>query len=261
MRKLPEIKKGDRKWVMVTAYDFTMATLIDQSGVDMVLVGDSLGQVMLGYESTIPVTMDDICHHTKAVSRAIKNAWVIADMPFGSYHQSVELAKANAIRLVKECGAHAVKIESFTDNIDTVKAIVDIGIPVFGHIGLTPQSIYALGGYSVQGRQPESAEKLLQLAIRLQEAGCVGIVLELLPTELGKSLTQKLKIPTIGIGSGPHCDGQVLVSTDLLGLNTTFKPKFLKHYANLAPQVTEAVRTYADDVRSGQYPSAEHSYD
>ncbi len=261
MAKLPEIKKGERKWVMVTAYDFTMATLIDQAGVDMVLVGDSLAQVMLGYPTTLPVTMDEMCHHTKAVSRAIKSAWVIADMPFGSYHESVKSAKANAIRFVKECGAHAVKIESFSDNIDVVKAIVDIGIPVFGHIGLTPQSIYALGGYQVQGRTPEAVDKLFNLATRLQDAGCLGIVLELLPADLGKSITQHLKIPTIGIGSGPDCDGQVLVSTDLLGLNTHFKPKFLKRYAELAPVVTDAVRHYADDVRNGHYPTADHSYD
>lgn len=261
MPKLPEIKKGTRKWVMVTAYDFTMATLIDQSGVDMVLVGDSLGQVMLGYSSTVPVTMDEMCHHTKAVARAITSAWIVADMPFGSYHESIEAAKANAIRFVKECGAHAVKVESFTDNVETVKAIVDTGIPVIGHIGLTPQSIYALGGYQVQGRTTEAAEKLLSLAIKLQNAGCVAIVLELLPAELGKKVTQALTIPTIGIGSGPDCDGQVLVSTDLLGLNTTFKPKFLKHYANLAPTVIDAVKQYADDVRGGHYPGSEHSYD
>ena len=237
-----------------------MARLVDSAGIDAVLVGDSAGMVVLGYDSTISVTMDEMIHHSSAVRRGIKRAFLIGDMPFMSYQASDEDAVRNAGRFVKEAGCEAVKVEGGREVCPRVKAIVDAGIPVLGHIGLTPQSVNKLGGYRVQGRRPAAAKKLIDDAIRLEKAGCFAIVLECVPGKLAKRITGKLGIPTIGIGAGKHCDGQVLVTNDLLGLFPKFIPRFVKQYANLYPAIEEAIKNYQKEVDSGEFPTTEHSF-
>lgn len=253
-----EMKQKKEKIVMLTAYDYSTARLVDEAGVPLILVGDSLGMVLLGYESTIPVTMDDMIHHTKAVVRGSKQAMVIGDMPFMTYHTSVSDALRNAARFIQEGGAQAVKLEGGVTVAETVKRIVECGIPVMGHIGLTPQSIHQLGGHRAQGKTPEAAMRLLNDARALEQAGAFAIVLELVPAPLAKLITQELSIPTIGIGAGPDCDGQVQVISDLLGLYSDFVPKHAKQYAKLAGEIRTAIAAYVSEVKSGAFPTLEH---
>lgn len=253
-------RKGGRKLSMLTAYDASMARLVDGAGVDALLVGDSLGMVVLGYDSTLPVTMEDMLRCAAAVSRGAQRALVIADMPFGSYQVSPELAVSNGIRFLKEAGCAAVKIEGGEEVCDTVRALVRAGVPVIGHVGLTPQTAGQLGGYKVQGKDLAAARKLLADAKALDAAGVFGIVLEAVPAELAEAVTAAVAAPTIGIGAGPHCDGQVLVIQDLLGLFEQFVPTFVKQYASLAPEIKEAVRSYISEVESGAFPGPEHSF-
>ncbi|MEM2312925.1 MAG: 3-methyl-2-oxobutanoate hydroxymethyltransferase [Candidatus Nezhaarchaeales archaeon] len=258
--KLMRMKKEGEKIVMVTAYDYPTAVLADQAGVDVILVGDSVGMVMLGYPSTLPVTMDEVLHHAKAVVRGVKRALVIGDMPFMSYNASVEEAIRNAGTFLK-AGCDAVKLEGGSEMEKTVKAIVDAGIPVMGHIGLTPQRFALLGGYKVQGRDAASAKKVIEDAEALEKAGAFAVLLELTTSEVAKIITEELTIPTIGIGSGAYCDGQVLVITDLLGLTMwTPTPKFAKQYVNLSEVISNALKAYVNDVRTGRFPTDEHSY-
>jgi len=253
------MKAKNEKIVMLTAYDYSTAKLVDEAGIPLILVGDSLGMVMLGYESTIPVTMDEMIHHTKAVVRGAKRALVVGDMPFMTYHTTVSDALRNAARFIQEGGAQAVKLEGGVTVAETVKRIVDCGIPVMGHIGLTPQSIHQLGGYKVQGKTPEVAERLLRDAQALEQAGAFSVVLELVPAPLSKLITQKLRIPTIGIGAGADCDGQVQVVSDLLGLFSDFVPKHAKQYARLAGAIKTALADYVAEVKAGKFPTPEHS--
>ncbi len=252
-------QKGD-KIPMLTAYDYATARLIDESGVPLILVGDSLGMVMLGYESTIPVTIDEMLHHTRAVAKGTKRAMVIGDMPFMTYHASVSDALYNAGRFLQEGGAQAVKLEGGESMAEVVHRVVQCGIPVMGHIGLTPQSIHQLGGFKVQGKSPEAAIRLVKDAIALEEAGAFSIVLESIPTPLARIITQKVTIPTIGIGAGPFCDGQVQVISDLLGLYTDFVPKHAKQYAKLSDTIKNAVAEYSDEVRKGAFPTEKESH-
>lgn len=252
-------KKGKEKIVSLTAYDFSMALLLDDS-VDLLLVGDSVGMVCLGYDSTLPVTMREMLHHTKAVARGVSHALLAADMPFGSCHTS-EKAVRNAFRFLKEGGADAVKIEGGgKKTIQTVKDLKEAGISVIGHLGLTPQRVGELGGYKVQGKTPQDAARIMDQACRLEEAGVFAIVLECVPAELGRKITGALKIPTIGIGAGPHCDGQILVLYDLLGLQDRIRPRFLRTYASLGAEVQKAVRMFREDVQEGTYPSSRESF-
>jgi len=256
---VPELrrkKERGEKIAVLTAYDATMARLLDRAGVDALLVGDSLGMVVLGHETTLPVTMEQMIHHTQAVSRGATRALVIADMPFLSYQVSAEEAVRNAGRLLKEGGAAAVKLEGGQPIVDVVKRLVDIGIPVMGHLGLLPQSVNRIGGYGKQATSPADAEALANDARRLEEAGAFAIVLEQIPADLARAVTGSLSIPTIGIGAGPDCDGQVLVSYDMLGLFDGFVPSFVKQYAHLAETVVEAARTYVADVREKQFPAS-----
>ncbi|MCM8798417.1 MAG: 3-methyl-2-oxobutanoate hydroxymethyltransferase [Candidatus Omnitrophica bacterium] len=260
---IPEIiqkKNEGRKITMLTAYDYPIASFIEQAGIDIILVGDSLGMVVLGYENTIPVTMEEMLHHTKAVKRAVKYALLVGDMPYMSFHKSKEDAIYNAGRFIKEAGCDAVKLEFYPGVIEITKAIVSAGIPVMGHIGLTPQTVMQLGGYKVQGKDAERAKTLIEAAISFEEAGCFSIVLECVPDKLAKIITERLRIPTIGIGAGPDCDGQVLVTHDLLGLFERFLPKFAKRYVNLAPQIVEAVKEFKEEVESGVFPDRSHSF-
>ncbi|MEO8457136.1 MAG: 3-methyl-2-oxobutanoate hydroxymethyltransferase [Chloroflexota bacterium] len=257
---LKAMKKRGEKIVMITAYDYPSAILVEEAGVPLILVGDSLGNVVLGYDSTIPVTMDEIVHHVKPVVRATRKTHVVADMPFMSYQAGPVEALHNAGRLLKEGGAQSVKLEGGTKVAETVRFIVDAGIPVMGHLGLTPQSINQLGGYRVQGKTPAAAVRLLNDAMALQEAGAYAIVLETVPVHVARIITEKLDIPTIGIGAGPECDGQVQVWHDLLGLYSDFVPKHAKQYAHLAGTITDAIRTYADEVRAGAFPTERESF-
>jgi 3-methyl-2-oxobutanoate hydroxymethyltransferase len=254
------MKKAGDKITMLTAYDVSFARLLDGAGIEMVLVGDSLGMVVLGYESTVPVTMAEMLHHCRAVSRGVDRALLVGDMPFMSYQTSGYDAVVNAGRFIKEAGCDAVKLEGGTEVCATVDAIVRAGIAVMGHIGLTPQTAGNLGGYKVQGQDLDSARKLLDSARALEAAGAFAVVLECLPDKLAALISRELTIPTIGIGAGPGCDGQVLVTHDLLGLFGKFVPKFVKAYANLAPLIEEAVAAYQSEVRSGAYPDAAHSF-
>jgi len=258
--EIKEMKQKKEKIPMLTAYDYVTAKMVDEAGVPLILVGDSLGMVMLGYESTIPVTMEEMIHHTKAVVRGAKKALIIGDMPFMSYHISVSDALHNAARFIQEGGAQAVKLEGGEVVAEKVRRLVDCGIPVMGHIGLTPQSIHQLGGFKVQGKVVEEAKKLLNDARILEEAGAFAIVLECTPAPLSKLITQKLAIPTIGIGAGPDCDGQVQVISDLLGLYTDFVPKHAKQYARLAGEIKTAVSSYISEVKSLSFPTMEQSY-
>ena len=254
-------KKADNnKIVMVTAYDWTMARLVDMAGVDMVLVGDSLGMVVQGREDTLPVTLDDMVYHSRCVARGLTQAHLVADMPFGSYQVSPEQALTNAARLMKEGMAQSVKLEGGERSAPAIQRIVEAGIPVVGHVGLTPQSVHAMGGFKVQGRSQAAAEQVLEDALRVQDAGAFCLVLEGLPTDLGAEITARVEIPTVGIGAGTECDGQVLVINDLLGMNTSFKPRFVKHYASLESTIIDAVKTYADEVQTGAFPDRDHSF-
>ena len=260
INEIKEMKQKKEKIPMLTAYDYVTARMIDEAGMPLILVGDSLGMVMLGYESTIPVTMEDMIHHTKAVVRGSKKALVVGDMPFMTYHISMSDALANAARFIQEGGAQAVKLEGGEVVAETVRRLVACGIPVMGHIGLTPQSVHQLGGFKVRGKGLEEARKLLSDARLLEQAGAFAIVLECTPGPLSALISQKLAIPTIGIGAGPDCDGQVQVISDLLGLYTEFVPKHAKQYARLAGEIKTAVSTYAAEVKSGSFPTAEQSY-
>lgn len=258
--KLTEMKKQAEKIAMLTAYDFSMAQLLNEAAVDVLLVGDSVGMVRLGYDNTLPVTVDDIVYHCKAVRRGNSRALLVADMPFMSYEMHPEDAVANAGRLVKEGGAEAVKIEGGSEFIGAIRAIITAKIPVMGHIGLTPQSINQLGGFKVQGRSDETAAKLIETARSLESAGIFALVLECVPAALAAEITRSVSIPTIGIGAGPDCDGQVLVTEDVLGMFTGFRPKFVKRYAELATEIKSAVEQYRTDVKAGTFPADEHTY-
>jgi 3-methyl-2-oxobutanoate hydroxymethyltransferase len=258
--QIKEMKQKGEKITMLTAYDYSTAKIIDEVGIPLILVGDTLGEVVLGYESTIPVTMDEMLHHTKAVVRGRKNAMVIGDMPFMTYHISVEDALRNAARFIQEAGAQAVKLEGGVTVAEKVKRIVECGIPVMGHIGLTAQSIHQLGGHKVQGRTPEAAARLLEDARVLEQAGAFAIVLETVPTPLATLITKSISIPTIGIGAGIGCDGQVLVINDMLGLFTDFVPKHAKQYVKLADIIRKAVTEYDNEVKAGTFPTEEHSF-
>ena len=257
---LKKLKTAGQKICMVTAYDATFARLFDEAGADVLLVGDSLGMVVQGHESTLPVTMDQMVYHSRAVTRGAKRAHVVGDMPFMSYQNSVEEAVANAGRLVSEGGVGSVKLEGGAEFADVVTRIVRASIPVMGHLGLTPQSIHKMGGYVVQGRDEDTARKLLDDAVALEQAGCYALVLEGVPLELARTITSRLSIPTIGIGAGKHCDGQVLVCYDLLGLNPDFKPKFVKRYADMFTGITQAAQTFFTEVRAETFPDNEHSF-
>lgn len=256
---IQKMKDDGRKITMLTAYDYPFARILDGSGVDILLVGDSSGSVIAGYENTLPVTMEEMIYHTKAVARGRKKALLVADMPFMSYQVSISEARRNAGKLIKEGGAEAVKIEGGVQIKDTMKAIVDIDIPVMGHIGLTPQSIHRMGGYKIQGRKEGQVEALMADALAVQEAGAFAVVLEGIPAVLAEKITREIRIPTIGIGAGPHCSGQVLVIHDLLGLSGR-KLKFARQYADLEKVISEAVKSYLDDVKSGSFPSVEESF-
>ena len=253
--------KAEKKPVtMLTAYDFPMGKLVDAAGIDSILVGDSLGNVVLGYGSTIPVTMDDMVHHIKAVTRGVSRAMVVGDMPFLSYHLSREESIRNAGRMLQEGGAQAIKLEGGQEIAETIRAIVTAGIPVIGHLGLTPQSVLTMGGYKVQGKDEAAARKLLEDARSVQEAGAFALVLECVPTPLARLITEKLDISTIGIGAGPHCDGQVLVAHDMLGFYGGHSPKFVRRFANLNDEITGALKNYKDEVTSGGFPGPEHGF-
>lgn len=255
-----QMKAEGKPITMLTAYDYSMAKIVDDAGIDMILVGDSLGNVVLGYDSTLPVTMEDMLHHTKAVCRGADRAMVVTDMPFLSYQVSKKEAVRNAGRIMKETGARAVKLEGGQEIADAVRAIVNAGIPVCGHLGLTPQSINQLGGFKVQGKDIAAARKMIDDALAIEKAGAFCLVLECVPTPLAKLITEQLKIPTIGIGAGPHCDGQVLVINDILGLDPRFTPKFVKRYANLHENVTAAIQQYREEVSARTFPDPEHSF-
>lgn len=245
---------------MLTAYDYPTAKLVDQAGIDVILVGDSLGNAVLGYESTIPVTLEDMIHHSRAVSRGVSRAMVVCDLPFMTYHLSTRDALASAGRLMQEGRAHAVKLEGGREVTDQIRAVVRAGIPVMAHIGLTPQSVHQLGGFRVQGRDAVAAVRLLDDARAVQEAGAFSVVLECVPVPLSRMVTEELDIPTIGIGAGPHCDGQVLVFHDIMNLGGGFSPKFVKKYADLTAEITRALEAYRDEVVAGTFPGPEHGF-
>ena len=260
INQIREMKQRGEKIPMLTAYDYATAKIVDEAGIPMILVGDSLGMVVLGYESTIPVTVEEMVHHTRAVVRGAKRALVVGDMPFMSYHLSTEQALQNAGRFIQEAGAQAVKLEGGVNVAETVRRIVDCGIPVMGHIGLTPQSINQLGGYRIQGKTPEAANKLLRDARALDEAGAFAVVMETVPAPLAALITREISIPTIGIGAGAGCDGQVQVINDILGSFTDFIPKHAKRYANLNDIMSSAITEYRDEVTSGTFPTEANSF-
>ena len=257
---LQDKKREGRKITMLTAYDYPSAKFIDDAGIDAILVGDSLGMVVLGYDSTVPVTMDEMIHHAKAVRRGTKRAFLIGDMPFMSYQISTEEAVRNAGRFMKEAGCDAVKLEGGDEVVEVTKAIVGAGIPVLGHLGLTPQTVSKLGGYRIQGKDADSAKKILDQALRLEQVGCFAVVLECVPDKVAKLITERLKIPVIGIGAGPDCDGQVLVTNDMIGLFDKFVPKFVKQYVKLSSLLTDAFTRYKDEVEKGVFPGKEHCF-
>lgn len=260
IQKLQQMKFRGEKIAMVTAYDATFARILDGAGVDCLLVGDSLGMVVQGHDNTLSVTMDDIVYHCRAVSRGSQHAHLVGDLPFMSYQASPEEALHNAGRIIKEGRAHAVKLEGGEEFAPAVRLIDRAGIPVMGHLGLTPQSIHKLGGFRIQGRDDEAAERILRDARALEEAGCYALVLEGIPSPLAKRITGAVSIPTIGIGAGVHCDGQVLVCYDLLGMDEQFKPKFVKRYENLQQRITGAVQAFIGDVKGHEFPLEEHSF-
>jgi 3-methyl-2-oxobutanoate hydroxymethyltransferase len=245
---------------MLTAYDYSFASMVDAAGIDIILVGDSLGMVVLGYDSTVPVTMEDMLHHCKAVSRGVTNALLVGDMPFMSYQVSPEEALLNASRFLKEAGCDAVKLEGGVDMAPVIERLVQAGIPVMGHVGLTPQTASSLGGFRVQGKDLERARAIYRDALAVAEAGAFSVVLECIPSELSALITKEVDIPTIGIGAGPQCDGQVLVTNDMLGLYDKFTPKFVRKYLDLAPRISEALKSFKKEVEAGDFPSLEESF-
>jgi 3-methyl-2-oxobutanoate hydroxymethyltransferase len=255
-----KMKQDNEKISMLTAYDYTMAGIVDAAGIDVILVGDSASNVMAGFETTVPMTLDHMIYHTSCVVRGVERALVIADLPFMSYQVTAKEALISAGRMMKEAGAHAVKLEGGKTISKTVKKIVDAGIPVMGHLGLIPQSIYKFGTYKVRAKEEEEAEQLLEDAKKLEKAGVFSIVLEKIPSPLAKKVTEELSIPTIGIGAGPHCDGQVLVTHDMLGLNKDFSPRFLRRYADMHSDMTNAVGRYISDVKKGDFPNENERY-
>lgn len=257
---LQRMKANGEKISMLTAYDFSFAKIIDSANIDVILVGDSASNVMAGHETTVPITLEQMIYHASSVIRGINRCLVVVDLPFGSYQSNSEIALASAIRIMKETGAHAIKLEGGEEVMDSVKRIISAGIPVMGHLGLTPQSIYKFGTYNVRAKEEDEANKLRNDAKLLEEAGCFGIVLEKIPAQLAKEVSESLTIPTIGIGAGKFCDGQVLVMHDMLGINTEFKPRFLRQYLNLYEQVTQSVQQYITDIKSGDFPSDSESY-
>jgi 3-methyl-2-oxobutanoate hydroxymethyltransferase len=259
VRDVRRFKREGRRFAMLTAYDYLTAQLLDDAGIPVLLVGDSLGMVVLGYETTVPVTMDEVIHHARAVARGARSALLVGDLPFMTYQASVEDAMRAAGRLLKEGGMHAVKVEGGTPVLEAVRRLTESGVPVMAHLGLTPQSVHQMGGFRVQSREPEAAARMLAEARELEQAGAFSLVLEGMPADLARSITEQLRIPTIGIGAGPHCDGQVLVFHDLVGL-TPRAPKFAKRYADLATEVGAAARRFAEDVALGAFPDVEHTY-
>ncbi len=257
---LVKLKINGEKISMITAYDFSFAKLFDAAGIDVILVGDSASNVMAGHESTLPITLDQMIYHAASVIRGTERALVVVDLPFGSYQSNSEVALASAIRIMKETGAHALKLEGGEEVVDSIKRIVSAGIPVMGHLGLTPQSIHKFGTYVVRAKDEAEANKLRTDALLLQEAGCFALVLEKIPAALAKEVTESLIMPTIGIGAGMYCSGQVLVMHDMLGINTEFKPRFLRSYLNMAEQVTAAVKQYITDVKNSNFPNEMEQY-
>jgi len=254
------MKQKGEKIAMLTSYDFSMATIVDEGGIDVILVGDSASNVMAGHETTLPITLDQMIYHAASVVRAVKRALVVVDLPFGSYQGNSKEALNSAIRIMKESGAHSVKLEGGIEVRESIDRIITAGIPVMGHLGLTPQSIYKFGTYTVRAREEAEAEKLKSDILVLQDAGCFAVVLEKIPARLAEEVTKSVKIPTIGIGAGPHCDGQVLVVHDMLGLNKGFKPRFLRQYLNLFDEINGAVGNYVKDVKSGSFPNESEQY-
>jgi len=257
---LQKMKAAGEKISMLTAYDFSFAKIIDEAGIDIILVGDSASNVMAGHETTLPITLDQMIYHASSVIRGIQRCLVVVDLPFGSYQSNPDIALASAIRIMKETGGHSVKMEGGEEIIDSMKRVVNAGIPVMGHLGLTPQSIYKFGTYAVRAKDEEEADKLKRDAKILEEAGCYAIVLEKIPAQLAKEVTESISIPTIGIGAGMHCDGQVLVMHDMLGINTEFKPRFLRQYLNIADQTSDAVKKYISDVKGKKFPDETEQY-
>ena len=257
---LQEMKKAGENITMLTSYDYSLTRLVDGAGIDVILVGDSASNVMAGNDTTVPITLDHMIYHAQCVVNGVERALVVVDMPFGTYQGDTKLALKSAIRIMKESAGHAVKLEGGIEITDSIKRILTAGIPVMGHLGLTPQSIYKFGTYGVRAKEGEEAERLISDALALQDAGCFAVVLEKIPAELAKMVSEKLEIPTIGIGAGPQCDGQVLVLHDMLGITKDFSPRFLRRYADLGDTIDKAVKQYITDVRSGDFPSEEESY-
>lgn len=255
-----EMKQAGEKVTMLTAYDFTTAGIIDAAGIDSILIGDSASNVMAGNADTLPITVDQMIYHARSVARAVNHAMVVCDMPFGSYQISREEALRNACRMMKETGVDALKLEGGVEMIDTIKALIDAGIPVHGHLGLTPQSVNKFGGYGIRAKEKAEAEKLISDAIALDKAGCFAIVLEKVPAKIAAEVTRQVKAVTIGIGAGNGCDGQVLVYADAMGMTQGFKPKFLRHFAQVGAEITKGVQAYVDAVKTGDYPNIEESY-
>lgn len=254
------MKSAGEKISMLTAYDFSFARIIDGAGIDVILVGDSASNVIAGHETTLPITLDQMIYHASSVIRGVERCLVVVDLPFGSYQSNTDIALASAVRIMKETGAHSLKLEGGEEIVDSIKKIVSAGIPVMGHLGLTPQSIYKFGTYTVRAREDVEANKLRKDAKLLEKAGCFAIVLEKIPAALAKEVSESIKIPTIGIGAGNECDGQVLVMHDMLGINTEFKPRFLRQYMNIYEQATKAVKEYIADVKSMDFPSKDEQY-
>ena len=257
---LLKMKAAGEKIAMLTAYDFSFAKIIDSAGVDVILVGDSASNVMAGHETTLPITLDQMIYHASSVIRGVDRCLVVVDLPFGSYQSNSDIALASAIRIMKETGGHSIKLEGGEEVLDSIKKIVSAGIPVMGHLGLTPQSIYKFGTYAVRAKEEDEANQLRKDAKLLQDAGCFAIVLEKIPAQLAKEVSESLTIPTIGIGAGGDCDGQVLVMHDMLGINTEFKPRFLRQYLNLYEQSTKAVQQYISDVKTKDFPNDSEQY-
>jgi 3-methyl-2-oxobutanoate hydroxymethyltransferase len=254
------MKSQGQKISMLTAYDYSFAKIIDESGIDVILVGDSASNVMAGHETTLPITLDQMIYHAQSVVRGVKRCLIVVDLPFGAYQGNSKEALSSTIRIMKETGGHAVKLEGGEEVLESIKRIISSGVPVMGHLGLTPQSIYKFGTYQVRAKEEAEAAKLKSDALKLEEAGCFALVLEKIPAELAKEVSESLSIPTIGIGAGKYCDGQVLVMHDMLGINQEFKPRFLRQYANLYDRISEAVRHYIKDVRSGEFPNESEQY-
>lgn len=257
---LLKMKQAGEKIAMVTAYDYSFARLFDAAGMDVILVGDSAGNVMAGQSTTLQVTLDQMIYHGQCVAKAVERALLVVDLPFGTYQSNADIALSSAIRVMKESGAHAIKMEGGAELSEAIRRIVQAGIPVMGHLGLTPQSIYQFGTYAVRAQEKEEAEKLQADALALEAAGCFGVVLEKIPAPLAQSVSQSLRMPTIGIGAGPGCDGQVLVMHDLLGMNNSFKPRFIRQYLALEGAIQGAAQAYIADVKGGQFPNAQESY-